>query len=188
MKKLMCPDIIRISDLILSLTASIVLFPIFLVLFILCLFDTGSPLFKQKRLGLNKKRFEIIKFRTMNLNTPSLPTHQISSKNITVIGACLRRSKLDELPQLWNVIVGQMSLVGPRPCLASQKDIIHKRDKLGIFCFKPGLTGLAQIRGVDMSDPDLLIDLDLEMVHSLNIRRYFIYILLTVISILGIKT
>ena len=183
MKKLIHDFIIRIFDVIFSLTGLLLLFPVFLALVALCRYDTGSPIFRQKRLGLNKKVFKLLKFRTMHLNAPTLATHLMSTGYITVIGAYLRRYKLDELPQLWNVVVGQMSLVGPRPCLLEQKDIVHNRDQHGIFEFKPGMTGLAQIRGVDMSKPKLLAELDFEMMTSLTIRHYFYYILLTVYSI-----
>ena len=101
---------------------------------------------------------------------------------MTPIGHFLRRSKLDELPQLWNVLKGEMSLVGPRPCLFSQEELIGERERLGAFAVRPGITGLAQIRGIDMSTPQLLAETDAEMLTSLGIQEYFQYLWWTVLG------
>jgi lipopolysaccharide/colanic/teichoic acid biosynthesis glycosyltransferase len=99
---------------------------------------------------------------------------------VTPLGRFLRRTKLDELPQLWNVLKGEMSLVGPRPCLFNQQELIDAREQLGVFAARPGITGLAQVNEIDMSTPELLAQTDARMLSSLGIRNYFAYILMTV--------
>ena len=118
----------------------------------------------------------------MKVDTASLPTHLVLSGSVTTFGHFLRRTKLDELPQLWNVLKGDMSLVGSRPCLPSQADLIQAREKLNVFSARPGITGLAQIRGVDMSKPELLAKTDAEMIEKFSFTQYFIYILLTLLG------
>jgi lipopolysaccharide/colanic/teichoic acid biosynthesis glycosyltransferase len=145
--------------------------------------DTGSPFFYQKRLGLNLKGFVLIKFRTMKLNTKSEGTHLIDKSAITSFGYLLRITKLDELPQLWNVLKGDMSLVGPRPCLFNQKKLIMERKKRGVFKVKPGITGLAQIKNITMKHPTLLAKIDFQMIKQLSVFNYFYYILVTIILI-----
>ena len=172
---------IRFFDILISILGLIILFPIFLIIIIFLFFDTHSPFFFQERVGLNHKPFMLIKFRTMHINTKSLGTHLVDVSSITKIGAFLRILKLDELPQLWNVFVGDMSLVGPRPCLFNQKKLITERDKYEIFKFKPGLTGLSQIKGINMSTPKLLAKTDLEMIKKMSLIRYFYYIFRTIV-------
>ena len=145
--------------------------------------DTGSPFFYQKRVGLNLKGFVLIKFRTMKLNTKSEGTHLVDKSAITSFGYLLRITKLDELPQLWNVLKGDMSLVGPRPCLFNQKKLIMERKKRGVFKVKPGITGLAQIKNITMKHPTLLAKIDFQMIKQLNVFNYFYYILVTMILI-----
>ena len=116
----------------------------------------------------------------MNINAPSVATHLASSSSITPFGSILRKSKLDELPQLWNVFVGDMSLVGPRPNLFNQKKLIAERDARGVYNVRPGITGLAQIHKIDMSTPQLLAETDSKMIDHLNVSYYFKYIFLTV--------
>jgi len=118
----------------------------------------------------------------MRLGTADLPTHLVASSAITPLGRLLRRTKLDELPQLWNVLRGDMSLVGPRPCLPSQSELIAARDAARVFFVRPGITGLSQIRGIDMSDPKLLAETDMEMLRGFNILVYFKLIYLTLIG------
>jgi lipopolysaccharide/colanic/teichoic acid biosynthesis glycosyltransferase len=144
---------------------------------------TGSPLFIQNRVGLNLKNFNLIKFRTMKLRTPSSGTHLINRSNVTYFGYFLRKFKLDELPQLLNVLMGHMSLVGPRPCLPNQKRLIFERKKRGIYKVKPGITGLAQVSGINMSRPLLLAKTDLKMIKQMNLFYYFYYIFKTVLLI-----
>lgn len=116
----------------------------------------------------------------MHVNAPSVATHLASTSSITRYGSLLRRSKLDELPQLWNVLLGDMSLVGPRPNLFNQEDLIHERDVRGVYCVRPGITGLAQINKIDMSTPQLLAETDARMIQGLSNFFYFKYIFLTV--------
>ncbi|MFS9448969.1 sugar transferase [Streptococcus cristatus] len=143
----------RILDIILSLSGMIVLSPLFLVLIIAIKLDSKGPvLFKQKRIGLHKKHFFILKFRTMRIDTPKdTPTHLLENPEqwITKVGKFMRKTSLDELPQIWNIFVGDMSIIGPRPALWNQYDLIEERDRYGANDVLPGLTGWAQINGRD---------------------------------------
>ncbi len=154
--------------------------PIFVVLWILGLLDTGSPLFRQERVGRHQKPFTLVKFRTMRPDTQSVATHLANPAAVTPLGAFLRRTKLDELPQLWNVLKGDMSLVGPRPCLFNQTELIVERASRGVFAARPGITGLSQINGIDMSTPKLLADTDARMLQDLGLSAYFTYTIKTV--------
>lgn len=171
---------IRLFDLLFSLFGVLFLWPFGLIVYILGLFDTGSPVFKQQRVGKNKKPFTLLKFRTMSVNTKSVATHLANSSSVTKLGSFLRKSKLDELPQLINVLKGDMSLVGPRPNLFNQEKLIEERDKRGVYDSLPGITGLAQINEIDMSTPKKLAEVDAEMLNNLNTKKYFQYILATV--------
>jgi O-antigen biosynthesis protein WbqP len=166
----------RAFDVVFSLIGLIVAFPLLLVLLFLGWLDTRSPLFRQTRLGRGQQPFVLLKFRTMRIGTPSVATHLASASAVTKLGAFLRKTKLDELPQLWNVLVGDMSLVGPRPCLPNQGELIRERQARGVFSVRPGITGLAQVRGVDMSTPILLAQIDATMIKSFNLLSYFRYI------------
>lgn len=170
---------IRLIDLFLSLFGFILLMPLISILGAICFIETGRMFFKQERIGKYKKPFYFVKFQTMKIDAPSVPTHLIDTSYISRSGRLLRRTKLDELPQLFNVIKGDMSFVGPRPCLPIQHELIEERDKRGIFNYLPGITGLAQINNVDMADPYLLAEYDSRLVKSFNIKNYFLYILLT---------
>jgi O-antigen biosynthesis protein WbqP len=170
----------RIFDVFFSFFGILILSPIILLLFILGLFDTGSPLFRQERIGVNQKPFQLLKFRSMHINAPSVATHLASVHAITPFGRFLRNSKLDELPQLWNVLVGDMSLVGPRPNLFNQTDLIEERQIRGVYIIRPGITGLAQINKIDMSTPRRLAETDAKMIQELNTLGYFKYIFLTI--------
>ena len=172
---------IRLFDFILSLFGLLILLPVLLLLFIFGFLENGSPIFKQKRVGINEKLFLLIKFRTMHKNTESVATHLVNDSMITKYGSFLRRTKLDELPQLFNVLIGDMSLVGPRPCLLNQTRLINERKKRGIFNVKPGITGLAQISGISMKTPLLLAKTDMKMIKNFNLLRYFYYILKTLV-------
>lgn len=173
---------IRCLDVMFALLGLVLGFPILLLIYVIGLFDTGSPLFMQERVGRNKKRFVLIKFRTMSLDTASVASHLASTSSITKLGGFLRKTKLDELPQLWNVLKGEMSLVGPRPGLFNQIELTAEREKLGVFSVQPGITGLAQVSEIDMSTPKLLAETDSEMIKSLNIKSYFTYIFMTVLG------
>ncbi len=171
---------IRVLDIIFSLLGLLLGFPILLAIYLIGFFDTGSPLFRQERVGRNKKPFTLVKFRTMAVNTASVASHLASSASITPLGGFLRKTKLDELPQLWNVLKGEMSLVGPRPGLFNQEELTHERAIRGVFDVRPGITGLAQVSNIDMSTPELLAETDQRMIRTLNIRTYCKYILMTV--------
>ena len=170
----------RVLDVLLSFLGLVMGAPIFVVLWILGWLDTGSPMFRQERVGRNQKPFTLVKFRTMRPDTASVATHLADASAVTKLGHFLRRSKLDELPQLWNVLKGEMSLVGPRPCLFSQTELIEERESRGVFNARPGITGLAQIKGIDMSTPGLLAETDALMLKELDLRAYFTFILKTV--------
>ncbi|SFR42281.1 Sugar transferase involved in LPS biosynthesis (colanic, teichoic acid) [Marinobacter gudaonensis] len=174
--------VLRFFDITLSLVGLIVLFPAFLILLFIGFIDTGSPLFRQTRVGRKRKPFVLTKFRTMKAGTDSVATHLVDAGAITPFGRFLRASKLDELPQLWNVLKGDMSLVGPRPCLPIQQELIAERDSLGVFEARPGITGLAQIQGIDMSTPALLAKTDHQMLNDLGCRQYFRLILFTALG------
>ncbi|MCT8778654.1 sugar transferase, partial [Glaesserella parasuis] len=140
---------IRILDFLFSILGLVFTFPILVIVTILGYFDTGSPIFIQERVGKNKKPFKLIKFRTMNVNTASVASHLAGSSSITKLGRFLRKTKIDELPQLINVLKGEMSLVGPRPNLFNQKELIQEREKYSVYDVLPGITGLAQLSDID---------------------------------------
>ena len=152
------------------------------MLLIVVWFDTRSPLFTQERVGLYQRPFLLVKFRTMRPGTAQVASHLASSASITPLGALLRRTKLDELPQLWNVLLGHMSLVGPRPGLFNQYELTQARAAYGVYAARPGITGLAQVNGIDMSTPELLAQTDASMLRELNLCSYFKYIFLTVLG------
>jgi O-antigen biosynthesis protein WbqP len=172
--------VLRLFDLTLAVAGLIVTSPLLVILMIVGLFDTGSPMFRQTRVGRNKKPFTLLKFRTMRPETKHVATHLADASAVTALGKFLRRTKFDELPQLWNVLKGEMSLVGPRPCLFNQQELIEARERLSVFLARPGITGLAQVNDIDMSTPELLAETDARMLASLGVKDYFRYILMTV--------
>lgn len=174
--------LIRLFDIVLSLFGLILSSPVLLLIAIAGLFDTGSPLFRQERVGRFQKPFVLVKFRTMKLDTESVASHLANRSSITPLGHFLRHSKLDELPQLWNVLKGEMSIVGPRPCLPSQAELVYERNKQKIFAVRPGITGLAQINAIDMSTPRLLAETDALMIDRYSVKSYFKLILQTMIG------
>ncbi|WP_413490537.1 sugar transferase [Shewanella baltica] len=170
---------IRLLDFLAAFLGLLFLWPILLIVTIIGLFDTGSPIFTQTRVGRHKKPFSLVKFRTMSKDTVSVASHLASNASITKFGGFLRKSKIDELPQLINVLKGEMSLVGPRPNLFNQEELIAERDALGVYNVLPGVTGLAQVQNIDMSTPKLLAETDKQMIESLTIKNYFKYIIMT---------
>ena len=170
---------IRIYDILFSTLILISLSPIMIFIFTICFFESGSPIFIQERVGMYQKPFKLIKFRTMKLNTPSKASHLIRDNSVTRFGKIIRLLKLDELPQLINVLKGDMSLVGPRPCLFNQFELIKLREKYKIDNVKPGITGLSQIKGIDMSNPKRLVKSDFLMISTINQIDYFKYLFLT---------
>ena len=171
---------LRVFDLVFSLMGLLLGSPLLLVIYMAGLFDTGSPFFQQVRVGRNERPFTLLKFRTMRPETPSVASHLADISAITPLGLFLRRTKLDELPQLWNVLKGEMSLVGPRPCLFNQTELIGERASRGVFDVRPGITGLAQVNNIDMSTPKLLAETDAQMLKELTLSAYFKYIFMTV--------
>ncbi|GKU31637.1 sugar transferase [Clostridium folliculivorans] len=162
----------RLIDIVLSFIALIVLSPIFLILIIAIKIDSKGPiLFRQKRVGINKTYFNILKFRTMRIDTPKdTPTHLLENPDqwITKVGKFLRKTSLDELPQIWNIFVGEMSIIGPRPCLWNQYDLIELRDNYGANDVRPGLTGWAQINGRDELPIEIKAELDGEYIEKIG--------------------
>jgi O-antigen biosynthesis protein WbqP len=173
---------IRFFDVVFSFFGLLVLSPFIIVLWLIGFFDTGSPIFAQERVGKHKKPFKLYKFRSMHVNTKSVATHLASSSSVTKYGAFLRKSKLDELPQLFNVLLGDMSLVGPRPNLFNQEELIDERDKRAVYNVVPGITGEAQINKIDMSTPKLLAETDAVMTQNLTFKKYIYYIVVTVLG------
>lgn len=168
----MYKNVKRVVDIILSLLGLIVLSPVFFIIIVAIKLDSNGPiLFKQKRVGLNKNYFYMLKFRTMKIGTPEdTPTHILENPEqwITKLGKFLRKTSLDELPQLFNILKGDMSIVGPRPALWNQYDLIEERDKYGANYIRPGLTGWAQINGRDELAIDLKAKLDGEYVKKMS--------------------
>lgn len=154
----------RIVDFILALLGIIILSPVLLILCIAIKADSKGPIvFKQKRVGINKTHFNILKFRTMKVDTPKeMPTHMLENPDffITKVGKFLRKTSLDELPQLFNILKGDMAVIGPRPALWNQYDLIEERDKYHANDIRPGLTGLAQISGRDELEIPVKAEID----------------------------
>lgn len=173
---------LRVFDLLLVILCCLFVCPVMLIVYLIGLFGEGSPFFSQERVGRYQKPFTLIKFRTMHKNTPSIASHLVINANISRFGAFLRRSKIDELPQLWNVLKGEMSLVGPRPCLFSQTELIYEREFRAVYNARPGITGLSQVNNIDMSTPKLLAETDAKMLKGLTISNYFKYIFLTLVG------
>lgn len=171
---------LRVLDFLFALLGLLVGLPLFLVIYVVGLLDTGSPLFRQERVGRYQKPFTLVKFRTMRKGTASVASHLADAGAVTPMGRFLRRTKLDELPQLWNVLRGEMSLVGPRPGLFNQTELMEARERHGVFQARPGITGLAQVNGIDMSTPELLAETDARMLKTLTVGRYFSFIFQTV--------
>ena len=162
----------RLIDLILSGVGILVLSPVLLILVVAIKLDSPGPvLFKQKRIGIHKTHFNILKFRTMRIDTPrDMPTHLLENPEqwITKVGKFLRKTSLDELPQIFNIFVGQMSVIGPRPALWNQYDLMEERDKYGANDVLPGLTGWAQINGRDELEIPVKAKLDGEYVQNMS--------------------
>ncbi|MCB5187686.1 sugar transferase [Methylobacillus caricis] len=173
---------IRFFDVVFSLVGLILGFPLLLLIYIGGLFDTGSPLFRQVRIGRYQQPFTLVKFRTMKVNTASVASHLASTASITWLGGFLRKTKLDELPQLWNVLKGEMSLVGPRPNLFNQEELIAERQSLGVYNVRPGITGIAQVNDIDMSTPKLLAETDALMLRELTLPLYFKLLMQTILG------
>ena len=171
---------IRVIDFIAALIGLFLLSPFILVILVILFFEHQRPLFIQTRVGKNQIPFRLVKFRSMSPKAADLPTHEISGDLITKTGKFIRTTKLDELPQLWNVLKGEMSLVGPRPCLPIQEELIAEREQRKVFSLRPGITGPAQVQNIDMSTPKKLAIEDSQMVGNLTLVAYLKDVLMTV--------
>lgn len=173
----------RAFDVLVAAPALIVLaVPMALIAIAVKLTSHGPALFRQTRVGRDGQTFTLIKFRTMATGTADMPTHDVAPTALTPIGARLRRSKIDELPQLWNVLKGEMSLVGPRPCLPTQSVLVTARRARGVDRMRPGMTGLAQVMGIDMRDPERLARMDARYGRSITCRHDLALLLRTVLG------
>lgn len=170
----------RVLDVLFSLFGLVLGLPFLVLLTLVGLFDAGLPIFRQERVGRHQRPFRLVKFRTMKVDTVSVATYLASSASIAPFGHFLRRTKPDESPQLWNVLKGDMSLVGPRPGLFNQHELTHEREKRGVYAVPPGITGLAQVNKIDMSTPALLAETDQKMIQTLTLANYFKCIFQTV--------
>ena len=177
----------KIIDRFLAFIGLIVLSPLFLILIIAIKLDSPGPIFfRQKRVGIHKTHFEILKFRTMRTDTPKdMPTHMLKNPDqyITKVGRFLRKTSLDELPQIINILKGDMAIVGPRPALWNQYDLIEERDKYGANDILPGLTGWAQINGRDELEIPVKAKLDGDYVAKMSFGMDLRCILGTVVSV-----
>ena len=165
----------RLLDIILSFIGAVITLPFFLIIAIVIFIDDPGPVFfKQKRVGKNKKLFYLHKFRSMKVKTPDIPTHLLTNPEqyITRVGGFLRKTSLDELPQIYDILLGKMSIVGPRPALWNQDDLIAERDKYVANDVKPGLTGWAQINGRDELEIPVKAKLDGDYVEKLNSGKF----------------
>ena len=179
----------RFLDIVLSAAALLVLSPVLLIVAIAIKMDSKGPiLFKQKRVAKGKEHFQILKFRTMYADVPKdVPTHLLADPDskITKIGRFLRKSSLDELPQIWNILVGEMSIIGPRPALWNQFDLIAERDKYGANDVRPGLTGLAQVMGRDELPIEIKAKYDGEYAQNITFTNDVKIFFKTITSVLG---
>lgn len=177
----------RLFDFLMSLIATIILSPVILIVALAVKFTSSGPmLFKQRRIGKDNVEFEIYKFRTMRINTPNVPTHLLENPEqwITPVGKFLRKTSLDELPQLFNILKGEMSIVGPRPALYNQLDLKEMRTEVGVHKLVPGLTGWAQINGRDEIPLSLKVNLDKEYLDRMSFLFDIKIIFMTVLSVL----
>ena len=178
----------RILDIFFSvLFFLILLIPILIISFLVCIFSSGSILFWSKRIGCNNIIFQMPKFRTMKLDTPDVATHLLenSSKYITPIGLFLRKTSLDELPQLWSIFIGDMTFIGPRPALYNQYDLIDLRTQYDIHKLKPGITGLAQVSGRDSLSIEKKVNFDLIYLKEKSLILNIKIIYLTLLKVFG---
>ena len=178
----------RVFDFVLAFFGSIILSPVFLFLILAIKVDSKGPvLFKQKRVGNHKTYFNILKFRTMRIDTPKdTPTHLLENPQqyITKFGKLLRKTSLDELPQIWNILIGDMSIIGPRPALWNQEDLIAERDKYGANDVPPGLTGWAQVNGRDTLTIESKAKFDGDYVKGIGVKMDCKCFLRTIIIVL----
>lgn len=174
---------IRSCDVIAAILCGVLSLPVLLTAAAMVRLDSPGPaLFRQERVGQDERIFMCYKLRTMAQGTVAAGTHEVSAASVTALGRWLRRLKLDELPQLWNVIRGDMSLVGPRPCLPNQTQLIEERRTRGVYAVRPGITGRAQVIGLDMSRPRELAIEDALWARRPNLREYLRLVFLTAVG------
>ncbi|WP_296168819.1 sugar transferase [uncultured Brevundimonas sp.] len=174
---------IRLLDICAGLFGGLLALPIVLVAGVMVRRDSPGPaLFRQVRVGRHQQPFVCYKLRTMAEGTQAVGTHEVSAASVTPLGRTLRRLKIDELPQLWNVLKGEMSLVGPRPCLPVQTELVQARQALGVYEARPGVTGRAQVIGLDMSTPVELAREDAIWTAHPNLKDYLRLVLMTVVG------
>lgn len=174
---------IRTLDVLASLLGGVLTLPIVLLVSVWIRLESPGPaVFRQIRVGRNEAPFVCYKLRTMAQGTVSVGTHEVAASSVTKLGRRLRRLKIDELPQLWNVLRGDMSLVGPRPCLPSQVELIEARRALGVYAVRPGVTGPAQVKGLDMSTPIELAREDAVWTAAPNLKDYIGVVLKTAVG------
>ena len=160
----------RIADVVIVLMGLPLAVPVILLcMAVVKLSSRGPAIFRQTRVGLHEKPFTCYKLRSMYIDTRDAPSHETAASAVTPAGKWLRRLKLDELPQLWNILRGDMSFVGPRPCLPSQVELIAARRAHGLYAIRPGITGVAQVAGIDMSDPQKLARTDAEYLRNMSL-------------------
>jgi O-antigen biosynthesis protein WbqP len=182
------PTAKRVFDIVLCLLAAIPAAALVLVCAVaIRLTSPGPAIFRQQRVGRGGAAFTCLKLRTMHAGTAHAPSHETGAAAITPLGLWLRRLKLDELPQLWNVISGDMSLVGPRPCLPGQHELIAARQRLGVDRIRPGITGVSQVAGLDMSEPERLAAKDATYLADMSVRRDIAVLLQTLLGIFSRK-
>lgn len=153
-----------------------------LILICICVIritSRGPAIFRQERVGLHEQKFICYKLRTMNVETKQAPSHEVHEHVITPIGKLLRQTKLDELPQLWNIVRGDMSFVGPRPCLPCQKELIQARRALSLYDIRPGITGISQVAGIDMSNAEILAKSDARYLNDMSVKADVRFIVMT---------
>lgn len=173
----------RILDLLFCIFVAVfLLWALPLVALWIRLDSKGPVFFRQTRVGLDLKPFKCVKFRTMHLGTENVGTHEVASASVTKAGNILRKLKIDELPQAWNLLRGEMSLIGPRPCLPTQTAVIAQRRRFGVYQVIPGISGLAQVRRVDMSEPEKLARYDALYIKRRNICLDLSIVLQTVVG------
>ena len=173
----------RLFDLTLALLVGILSSPLIVIaMIVIYMGDRKNPIFAQERLGKNKKVFTLYKLRTMHIGTPSTMSHNLNASSVTPTGAFLRKTKIDELPQLLNVIRGDMSLVGPRPGLVTDSKLLLARETHNVFSVLPGVTGISQINNIDMSDPNRLALSDKKYVEQKNLILDIQIILKTILG------
>lgn len=159
----------RITDLTIAVLSLPITVPLILLgMAVVRLTSPGPAIFRQSRVGLHGKPFTCYKLRTMHVATRDAPSHEVAASAVTPVGKWLRRLKLDELPQIWNIMAGDMSFVGPRPCLPVQTELIAARMERGLYDIRPGITGVSQVAGIDMSDPEYLAQSDARYLENVS--------------------